>query len=541
MPADSCRRCTGYEQTSDCGKGIYNASCGCSASLAFNDHVLETAPLCPVANDGLFTCPLDGSATDTAVIPLKNGTLLPYPACQCLSWNAVQDSNVTADDSVAVTATCYGAGDIPWGCFLGVVIKGNVSLGAGFWVESPVTAITMMKNDVECGMEASHGIVGLAYPDISDLRADNALTRLAAGHPGRVTDAFGFCLVPPPSNRDPAKEPLTKVGSAGLFVMGRYADDYMLASELQWTALAEATYYTVFVQDVKFDSASLALPTFAYNIMGTIVDSGTQILMLPEGLYERLTGFQNQTGYWPDLTFTLAVTKCVQLVLVEVTLQFCGDGANYLGNERNILRSTDMSSVWENGPQAAGWIIGTTGQCDAENDPYTPKICCVFLFAVTTELDITNVPSSAWRVLPEDDCQASPSTATAPDETVSFTPSPSAPNGTTLQVTIPATMYARDTLYIENGDQLILGQPLFWSYYMAFDKVSNRIGFATQKSCMIKDDSAWLQFDELSAGHLAALVVGVVCGLLLMGVVYFRLFRYRLRSATPSGDYALMK
>ena len=116
------------------------------------------------------------------------------------------------------------------------------------------------------------GIMGFAYAALSEVDAPTPMDNLVAS--GQIADIFSMCIT----------------DDGGSMLLGGTLQAY--SGALQWTPIVpyegQFLWYTMEIEDMRVNGASLGINASVYNDGGSIWDSGTTDVVLPTGAYKAL-------------------------------------------------------------------------------------------------------------------------------------------------------------------------------------------------------------------------------------------------------------
>eukprot|EP01095_Lingulamoeba_sp_RSL-Kostka_P003858 TRINITY_DN14977_c0_g1_i1.p1 TRINITY_DN14977_c0_g1~~TRINITY_DN14977_c0_g1_i1.p1 ORF type:complete len:422 (-),score=152.86 TRINITY_DN14977_c0_g1_i1:174-1439(-) len=112
------------------------------------------------------------------------------------------------------------------------------------------------------------GIMGFAYGKISEIGAPTVFETLV--NDGQIDNVFSMCLN--------ATGGYLTLGEAGTHHTGNFV----------YTPIVQEQFYTIYLDDMSVFGNSIGVSADTYNRFGTIVDSGTTLLILPNAAYSAL-------------------------------------------------------------------------------------------------------------------------------------------------------------------------------------------------------------------------------------------------------------
>lgn len=319
-----CRSCTLIVPGSPCK--------GCTSDIAYRSSESSTSKIvpCPSLDFGCFTC--SGS--------------------NCTYSNSYQTCVMTNPNEVCTVS--------------GQIYMDHFSLGGLSGTTSVGTITYQTSNFVQ--FKVIDGVIGFACD--SQYNRPTPLQDLV--NQGKIQDMFSMCF--------------DESGQGGVFTLGG-ADPKLYTGEFQYTPfLGDGTgLYSVNLNDVVVGKTSIGVPSYVYNnpmYDGTVIDSGTNIFLLPGTAFSALkktfrdqcstndlfgvcgqnatnTIFDNQLCFpmtlaqrqaYPDITLTFDPNVKVTMTYAEYIIEFVpGSGKYCLGvintgaNGFTIIGDTNMS------------------------------------------------------------------------------------------------------------------------------------------------------------------------------------------------------
>eukprot|EP00053_Salpingoeca_punica_P005786 m.56541 g.56541 ORF g.56541 m.56541 type:complete len:564 (+) comp13396_c0_seq1:131-1822(+) len=467
--------------------GNFTTPCGCSSAVQTADSEVP-CPSNGVANT--YACPGGGAS---ACFPNMGS------GCVCSS------------SGLAVDQVCYGLGNVG---MAGNVIQETVTLlgdlpSATLSASVYFTSYSQMVGQFAC-LQTGYlrsGIMGLAFQSINTLGAQPFLTALWSQNP-QMPQIFAMCINQPTAGTG------LPVGQGGTFAVGTDGRAQLAAggaaAAVLWTPIVMETSYAVSVVDIQLLAApggpllysvvqNGKMTKTQLNIPAAIVDSGTSTLQLPMTAYNLLV---QQPGFpvgetvaslagLPTIAVVLNAGKCAAIT-APTFLQ-----GTFMG-VKEFLNGYEVSFFFADSLDAAtggslglgsgsGWLVfaasaqtcpqftaGTISVCPAAAVAYLPGPFVDLADHAVTLNFILLVPGERGKPLP-----------------ISLAPCSGFKAGPAITLAIPPAAY---TLYdaaanqyfirvMPSGKNLILGDPLFFSYLTIFDIANNRVGFTPAGNC----------------------------------------------------------
>ena len=198
------------------------------------------------------TCTTCGSHPDTFYSPTSASTIpCSSKAVACPACNGTQCSyQISYGDGSGFTALVYSDsakfGGFNFTQYFGAIVVEHPGPGQSSFEPYPVD-----------------GIMGFAYGAISEIKAPTVFESLV--NKGYINNAFSMCFSPTIGGA------LTLGGDGG-YHSGNY----------QYTPIIKQEFYNIYLDDVTVSGKSIGVSASTYNFLtGTIVDSGTTLLVLP--------------------------------------------------------------------------------------------------------------------------------------------------------------------------------------------------------------------------------------------------------------------